>query len=104
METGRRVFGPLEIDLDSRSAAVNGAPAKLEPREFAALERLTRKPGEVVNGLALTVALIPAATEPLLPVVSQALHGLRRKIDPPRGPSFIGKEHGRGWYFARKAS
>jgi DNA-binding response OmpR family regulator len=82
-------FGDLEIDTAARSVRRAGQPVSLLPREYALLEFLAGRAGTVVSRTEIEAHIYDDRTEPMSNVVDSAVCALRRKIDPPDGPSII---------------
>jgi DNA-binding response OmpR family regulator len=92
-------FGALEIDLSARCVRRGGAPLALPPREYALLEYLALRAGELVTRAEIEQHLYDAAAEPSSNVVDAAIYALRRLIDPRGGPSYIETRRGQGYVF-----
>jgi DNA-binding response OmpR family regulator len=81
--------GDLEINTAARTVARGGKVIELFPREYALLEYLAAHQGEVVSRTDIEAHIYDDRVEPLSNVVDSAICALRRKIDPPDGPSLI---------------
>jgi DNA-binding response OmpR family regulator len=81
--------GDLEIDTAGRTVSRGGKAIELFPREYALLEYLANRHGEVVSRSDIEAHIYDDRVEPLSNVVDSAICALRRKIDPPSGPSLI---------------
>jgi DNA-binding response OmpR family regulator len=81
--------GDLEIDTAGRTVSRGGKGIELFPREYALLEYLANRQGEVVSRSDIEAHIYDDRVEPLSNVVDSAVCALRRKIDPPGGPSLI---------------
>jgi DNA-binding response OmpR family regulator len=81
--------GELSIDTAARSVSRSGAPVELFPREYALLEYLATRAGQVVSRTDIEAHIYDDRVEPLSNVVDSAICALRRKIDPPGKPSLI---------------
>jgi DNA-binding response OmpR family regulator len=79
----------LEIDIPSRTVRRDGTTIPLLPREFALLEYLASRAGEVASRADIEVHIYDDRTEPFSNVVDSAICALRRKIDRPGQPSLI---------------
>lgn len=79
----------LEIDTAARTVRRGGKVIPLLPREFALLQYLASRAGEVVSRTDIEVHIYDDRTEPLSNVVDSAVCALRRKIDQPDQPSLI---------------
>ncbi len=74
-------LGRLAIDTVTRSAAVDGAALVLTTREFALLEVLAQRPGEVVARTDLWERCYDASAEPNSNVIDVYVGYLRRKLE-----------------------
>jgi DNA-binding response OmpR family regulator len=92
--------GGLEVDTTRRLAARDGTALDLPPREFALLEYLAMRPGEVVTRAEIEAHIYDDQVEPMSNVVESAIYSLRKKIDPPGGPSLIQTRRGMGYVLA----
>lgn len=94
--TGRTLgFGPLLVDLDSRSVRVGESLVDLTAREFDALVLLLRRAGEVVSYSALAdLAVGDSGRE--RDYLRQLLKRLRDKFEPCL-PKLIEVHPGMGW-------
>lgn len=92
--------GALEVDTVRRLAARDGSALDLPPREFALLEYLAMRPGEVVTRAQIEAHIYDDQVEPMSNVVESAIYSLRKKIDPPGGPSLIQTRRGMGYVLA----
>jgi DNA-binding response OmpR family regulator len=79
----------LEIDTAARSVSRGGKPIDLFPREYALLEYLAARRGQVVSRTDIEAHIYDDRVEPLSNVVDSAVCALRRKIDRPGTPSLI---------------
>ncbi|HEX8915970.1 MAG TPA: response regulator transcription factor [Humisphaera sp.] len=92
-------FGDLAIDTAARAVRLGGVPVELTPREFAVLHLLALHPGEVVSRARIEAAVYDDKVEPMSNVVDAAVYAVRKKIDPPGGPSRIATRRGMGYAF-----
>ncbi len=86
--------GPLTLDTASRQASVDGAGLDLSPREFALLEYLARREGEVVTRTEIEAHIYDEHVDPLSNVVDSAICLLRKKLGAPliqtrRGQGYV---------------
>lgn len=79
----RLTVGPLELDLIDRTAARDGRPIDLLPREFKLLEYMMRRPARVVTREMLLEEVWNYRFAPQTNLVDVHLGKLRRKIDIP---------------------
>ncbi|GAA2137042.1 response regulator transcription factor [Kitasatospora kazusensis] len=103
--TGRRgpqtmEFGDLVIDPARRVCTRGGVPAKLTSREFAVLEHLARRAGEVVPKREILENVWDSAFEGDLNIVEVHVSALRRKIDAPFGRAAVETVRGAGYRLA----
>lgn len=75
-------LGQLSINPSSRVASINGKVLDLSPREFAALEVLLLKTGQVVSKDQLTNHLYGWGDEVTDNAIEVCMHRLRRKLTP----------------------
>jgi DNA-binding response OmpR family regulator len=93
----RIVIGPLEIDTAARSVTRDGAMVALAPREYALLEYLAARRGEVVTRREIEERLYAGQTEIASNAVDSAICALRRRIDGDHGESLIQTRRGHGY-------
>jgi DNA-binding response OmpR family regulator len=91
------VVGDLTIDMARRVATRAGDDLDLRPREYALLELLALRQGEVVSRSEIERHIYDELAEPSSNVVDSAICILRRKIDHPAIPSFIQTRRGMGY-------
>jgi len=89
--------GPLEIDTAGKSVRRNGQTVILTPREFALLETLARRPGQVFSRSQIEEHLYSESDGPLSNAVDSAVCSLRRKLCPPGTPPLIHTRRGLGY-------
>ena len=100
----RLVVGALEIDTAARTVARQGAPVSLTPREYALLEYLAARPGQVVSRGELEEHLYDGRIELSSNAVDSAVCALRRRLDPPGQASFIETRRGLGYVLREQES
>jgi len=93
----RLVVGALEIDTAARTVLRQGAPLALTPREYALLEYLATRRGQVVTRDEIEEHLYEGRVELNSNAVDSAVCSLRRRLDPPGAPSFIETRRGAGY-------
>ncbi|MFD3696985.1 response regulator transcription factor [Streptomyces sp. NPDC058646] len=103
--TGRRRpqvvrCGDLVIDPARRSCARGGAEIRLTAREFAVLECLARRAGEVVPKRDILEQVWDSAFEGDPNVVEVHVSAVRRKIDAPFGRAALETVRGAGYRLA----
>ena len=99
----RVVVGPLEIDTAARTVSRQGAPVTLTPREYALLEYLATRQGQVVSRGEIEEHLYEGRIELNSNAVDSAVCALRRRLDPPGGQSLIETRRGLGYVFREPA-
>jgi DNA-binding response OmpR family regulator len=92
-------FGDLEIDLAHRTAKRAGVVLELRPREYALLEYLVLRRGEVVPRADIERHIYDERVEPSSNVVDSAICSLRKVLDAPGSPSPIATRRGMGYIF-----
>ncbi|WP_328554979.1 MULTISPECIES: response regulator transcription factor [unclassified Streptomyces] len=103
--TGRRLpptleFGDLVIDPARRTCTRDGSEIRLTTREFAILEYLARRAGEVVTKREILQHVWDSAFEADLNLVEVHVSAVRRKIDAPFGRSALETVRGAGYRLA----
>ena len=78
-----RSFGALRINPEARAAEVDGVPVPLTPREWAILERLSRRPELVVSRQELEDALYGFGDEVDSNAIEAHVSRLRAKLGRP---------------------
>ncbi len=90
-------FGDLQIDTAARYASRDGRQIELSPREYALLEYLALRQGTVVTRTQVESHIYDDRAELMSNVVDATVYALRKKIDPPGGPSLIRTRRGMGY-------
>ena len=85
--------GGVSVDPSTRSVTVQGASVALSAREWAVLEALTARPGQVLSRAQLEDKLYGWGEEVGSNAVEVYIHGLRKKL----GASFILNVRGLGY-------
>ena len=96
----RLVVGPLTVDVRSRRVAVSGRPVPLTAKEYALLEYLARRAGDVVSRSDIAEHVWDEHYDPLSNVVDVYIQRLRRKLDRPGSESLISTRRGEGYQLA----
>ena len=97
--SGRYLFGPFRLDLNSGELLRDKTPVDVEPKVFALLSYLVARHGRLVSRQELLDAVWPDAhvTDASL---SQAVAALRQALnDRPREPRYIATLPTRGYKF-----
>jgi len=89
--------GDLSLDPATREVRRGDAPIDLTPKEFALLECLLRRPGEVLGRLELIEHVWDHAFDADSNVVDVHVRNLRTKIDRPFGSDSIETVRGAGY-------
>jgi DNA-binding response OmpR family regulator len=93
----RVTIGHLTIDLVSKRVWRRAAEVSLTTREFALLEFLVRRVGEVVGRAEIAEHVWDEHYEPFSNVVDVYVQRLRRKLDEPHAESLIRTRRGLGY-------
>jgi two-component system, OmpR family, response regulator len=89
--------GPLVLDRANRVAARDGRDVELTPREFALLEVLASRAGEVVSRTELLQTVWEEGVDPDSNIVDVYVGYLRRKLEAGSGPRLIETVRGVGF-------
>jgi two-component system, OmpR family, copper resistance phosphate regulon response regulator CusR len=87
----------LEVDLGSRQVRRAGRPIDLTAKEFALLELLLRRQGQVVDRSAITAHVWDNNHDPFANVLEVLVRRLRGKIDDGFDPKLIHTIRGAGY-------
>jgi DNA-binding response OmpR family regulator len=90
-------IGHLTIDLVAKRIWRGAAEVSLTTREFALLEFLVRRTGQVVGRAEIAEHVWDEHYEPFSNVVDVYVQRLRRKLDEPEGESLIRTRRGLGY-------
>lgn len=91
-------IGRLEVDTNRREVREDGVVLSLTAKEFAVLELLASRPGQVVSREEITAQCWDRLTEPMSNAVDVVISQLRRKLGEPspirtvRGAGYILEE------------
>jgi DNA-binding response OmpR family regulator len=96
----RMSAGPLEIDPRSHRVSCRGQIVPLTKREYALLEYLVRRAGEVVGRADISEHVWDGSYDPMSNVIDVFIQRLRRKIDVPGQESIIQTRRGEGYLLA----
>jgi two-component system copper resistance phosphate regulon response regulator CusR len=89
--------GPLELDTRTRSVTNHGRPVDLTAREYALLEYLARRAGEVVGRADIAEHVWDESYDPLSNVIDVYVKRLRRKLEQSSEESLIRTRRGEGY-------
>jgi two-component system OmpR family response regulator len=92
--------GELRLDPASHRVSRQGVAVDLTPKEFALLEALMRRPGEVLSRYALLESAWDEAYENRSNVIDVYVGYLRDKVDRPFGATSIETVRGLGYRLA----
>lgn len=92
--------GPLTLDTSARSVQVAGESVTLTAREYALLELLARRTGELVTRSDIIEHCYDFAADSLSNVVDVYIGYLRRKLERPGQPRLIHTRRGQGYLLA----
>lgn len=90
-------IGDLEIDQAARTVRRGGAPIVLSAREYALLEYLAARRGQVVSRADIWDHVYDFASEPSSNVVDVYIGYLRKKIEQDALPKLIHTRRGQGY-------
>jgi DNA-binding response OmpR family regulator len=93
----RLVIGDLAIDTAAKEVRLNGRLIALKPREYALLEYLALRAGEIVSRREIETHLYDARLDTASNVVESAVSVLRKRLAQPGAPSLIQTRHGLGY-------
>jgi len=93
----RLVVGDLEIDTVAREVTRAGRPIRLKPREYALLEYLAFRQGQVVARRDIETHIYDEQVDPVSNVVDSAMSVLRKRIGLPGSAPLIHTRHGVGY-------
>jgi two-component system copper resistance phosphate regulon response regulator CusR len=89
--------GRLTIDIRTRELFIGGELVPLTAREFALLEHLMRRQGQVISRTDIARHVWDNSYDPLSNVIDVYVQRLRRKIDVSGEPSLIRARRGEGY-------
>ena len=92
--------GGLTLDTRSRRAMVANRDVPLTAKEYAFLEFLARRVGDVVSRAEIAEHVWDEHYDPFSNVIDVYVQRLRRKIDRPGAESFIRTRRGEGYQLA----
>ena len=94
------IVGPLALDTRSRRARMRNREVALTAKEYALLEYLARRAGDVVSRADIAEHVWDEHYDPLSNVVDVYIQRLRRKLDRPGSESCIRTRRGEGYQLA----
>jgi DNA-binding response OmpR family regulator len=93
----RLVVGPLTIETRSRRARLHGHDVTLTAKEYALLEYLARRAGDVVSRADIAEHVWDEHYDPMSNVVDVYIQRLRRKLEAAGEESLIRTRRGEGY-------
>ena len=93
----RITVGPLDVDTRSRQALIHGRSVPLTTKEYALLEYLVRRHGEVVSRAEIAEHVWDEHYDPFSNIIDVYVQRLRRKLDASGGASLIRTRRGEGY-------
>ncbi len=96
--------GGLEIDTAARVVRRSGDEIPLSRREYALLEYLAYRTGEIVSRRQIEDHLYGERNFPMSNAVDRIVCGLRKKIGPADAPSLLQTRRGLGYLLAEPAA
>ena len=90
-------LGDLVLSISARKVWICGEPVDLSVKEFDLLAMLARNAGEVVRRTDLLASIWDEHWFGSTKTIDTHVWLLRRKIDPPDGPSWIATVRGVGY-------
>ncbi len=97
-------IGPLQIDTAARTVTRDGREISLSRREFALLEYLAYRRGEVVARTHIEDHLYGERNFPMSNAVDRVVCTLRKKIEDPDAPPLLSTRRGLGYMLAEPAA
>ncbi|MFD0526872.1 response regulator transcription factor [Kitasatospora arboriphila] len=94
------VLGDLVVDAAGRTCTRAGTPVRLTAREFAVLDHLARRAGEVVTKREILDEVWESGPDGDPNIVEVHISALRRKIDTPFGRAALQTVRGVGYRLA----
>jgi two-component system copper resistance phosphate regulon response regulator CusR len=94
-------IGELELDTRAHRVLKRGREVPLTAREYALLEYLARRAGEVVGRAEIAEHVWDERYDPFSNVIEVYVRRLRRKLDAPGVESLIRTRRGEGYQLAR---
>jgi len=96
-------IGPLTIDTSARTVTRDGAPIELSRREYALLEYLAFRKGQIVDRMQIEDHLYGERDFPMSNAVDRVICTLRRKIEPNGAQKILMTRRGLGYVLEERA-
>jgi DNA-binding response OmpR family regulator len=93
----RIAIGELVLDTAARTVYRGAEAIELAPREYALLEYLALRQGQVVTRAEIEEHIYDDQVDPMSNVIDAAVYTLRKRIDTPGKPSIIQTRRGMGY-------
>jgi DNA-binding response OmpR family regulator len=100
----RLIIADLLIDMRSKEVSRGGQPVVLKPREYALLEYLALRQGEVVTRRDIETHHYDDRLDTSSNVVDSAISVLRKRLARPGAPTLIHTRHGLGYILKADAA
>ena len=97
MASAKQMFGPLSLDLNSQSVALNGQEVELTAYEYKVIEYLLTHPHQVISKTILTEHIYDQDYDRDSNVIEVFVRRLRQKLDPEGTLAPIETLRGRGY-------
>jgi len=97
VKTNEIHIGDLRIDTVRRTAILKGTVVDLRPREYALLEYLAMRKGNVISRTEIEGHVYEVDKEVFSNVIDSSICLLRKKLDSPGQPSYIKTLHRQGY-------
>ena len=97
VKQSRIVVGDLALDLSNKAVERSGTAIRLKPREYALLEFLALRRGQVVARSEIEAHIYDEQVDPMSNVVDSAICVLRKKISLAGSAPLIHTRHGQGY-------
>ncbi len=104
LKSSRMMIGSLVIETGKRTVTRGDESIDLTPREFALLEYLAMRKGEVVTRSEIEEHLYDDLVEPMSNVIDSSIYRLRKKIDRPGDPPLLKTRRGMGYLLGEGSS
>lgn len=101
-KSSRIIIGDLEIDTSRKTVTRRREPIELTPREYALLEYLALREGDVVSRSEIETHIYSEHADLSSNVVDSAICALRKKITGPGGSPLIYTRRGLGYVLEEK--
>jgi two-component system copper resistance phosphate regulon response regulator CusR len=96
-------LGDLKVDLQKRCVARDGQCVRLTPKEYALLEYLARRSGELVTRAEISEHVWDETFDPFSNLIEVYVQRLRHKIDAGHATRLIHTRRGEGYVLAAEA-